>query len=239
MGKQIEEGDIVLCTVERIVGTMVFVKIHGDGEGSIIFSEISPGRIRNIRNYVVPKKKIVCKVLKVGTNQIHLSLRRVTQEERKEVMNQYKQEKSFISILKTALGKKAEEIIREIEKRETLYEFLQKIKEDSKELEKLIGKKDSEKIMNILEKQKTKKQKLKKEIKLTTTSEQGIKKIKEILGNHKGVNVKYISAGKYILESEGEDIKKLDNFLKETIQEIEKKAKSSEFEFEVAKSKEK
>ncbi|GAH54399.1 unnamed protein product, partial [marine sediment metagenome] len=47
----IEEGDIVLCTVDRIIGTNVFVKIEDNGEGCIVFSEVAPGRIRNIRSY--------------------------------------------------------------------------------------------------------------------------------------------------------------------------------------------
>ena len=76
---ELEEGDVVLCTVERIVGTIVFVRIKGDGEGSITMSEIAPGRIRNLRDYVVPKKKIVCKVLRISPNRnTDLSLRRVT-----------------------------------------------------------------------------------------------------------------------------------------------------------------
>ena len=45
---ELEEGDVVLCTVDRIVGTTVFVSIEGNGEGSIVVSEISPGRIRNL-----------------------------------------------------------------------------------------------------------------------------------------------------------------------------------------------
>jgi translation initiation factor 2 alpha subunit (eIF-2alpha) len=56
---ELEVGDVVLCTVDRTAGTVVFVKIDGYGEGSIITSEIAPGRIRNLREYVVPKKKIV------------------------------------------------------------------------------------------------------------------------------------------------------------------------------------
>ena len=89
----LEEGEIVSCVVDRIVGTIVFVKISGNGEGSIILSEIAPGRIRNLRNYVVPKKKIVCKILKIGdSGNIYLSLRRVTQKEKKEVLEQEKQE---------------------------------------------------------------------------------------------------------------------------------------------------
>ena len=111
---ELEVGDVVLCTVDRIVGTVVFVKIEGDGEGSIITSEIAPGRIRNIRDYVVPKKKIVCKVLRITGDRIDLSLRRVTPKEQKEVKEQYKQEKSSESILKSVLGDKTSKIIEEI-----------------------------------------------------------------------------------------------------------------------------
>ena len=57
------EGQIVLGTVSKIVGTTVFVEIEGNGEATLITSEISPGRIRNLRDYVVPGKKIVCKIL--------------------------------------------------------------------------------------------------------------------------------------------------------------------------------
>ena len=64
--EKLEVGDFAMCTVDRIVGTIVFVKIDGRGEGSIILSEIAPGRIRNLRNYVVPKKRIVCKVLRTS-----------------------------------------------------------------------------------------------------------------------------------------------------------------------------
>src|SRR3989339_643176 len=62
---ELETGDNIMCTVDRIVGTIVFVKIDGTNkEGSITFSEISPGRIRNIRDFVTPKKKIICEILK-------------------------------------------------------------------------------------------------------------------------------------------------------------------------------
>ena len=54
----LEEGDLTLCTVDRIVGTNVFVKFFDEGkekEGTITFSEIAPGRIRNIilRNIIL------------------------------------------------------------------------------------------------------------------------------------------------------------------------------------------
>ena len=76
--------------MKRISGTTVFVSIEDDGEGTIITSEIAPGRIRNLRDYVVPGKKIVCKILSIDkAGNIHLSLRRVTDKEKREVMEQY------------------------------------------------------------------------------------------------------------------------------------------------------
>ena len=157
---ELEEGDVILCTVDRIVGTVVFIKIDGTSkEGSIILSEIAPGRIRNLREYVVPKKKIVCKILRINSlGNIHLSLRRVTPKEIKEVKELYKQEKSLKSVLKSVLGEKSEEIISEIEKSENLFEFFQEAKKNPKKLEKIIKKEHSKKILEILNSQKQKKQ---------------------------------------------------------------------------------
>jgi len=229
----LEVGDIVLCTVDRIVGTIVFVKIKGDGEGSIIMSEIAPGRIRNLRDYVVPKKKIVCKVLRISGDRIDLSLRRVTQKEKKEIIEQDKQEKSYASVLKSILKEKSEEIIKEITKEENLFSFLEEAKANPQKLEKIVGKENVKKILDILKTQKRKIKKIKKEINLTTTKPEGITLIKKILGMFKGIKVKYISAGKYSLETESEDVKSADTELKDTINDVEKDAKKLGMEFSI------
>lgn len=228
---ELEVGDIVLCTVDRIVGTAVFVKIEGNDEGSIILSEIAPGRIRNLRNYVVPKKKIVCKVLRISGDRIDLSLRRVTQKEKKEVMEQDKQEKSYIKILKSVLKEEAEKSIEEILKEKKIYEFLQEAKENPANLEKIVGKNNSKKILNILKTEKQKKAIIKKEILLTTTKPNGVELIKNILGGINNAEVKYISAGRYALKTEDENLKTADNKLKEIIKDIEKKAKHQGVDF--------
>ena len=229
---ELEVGDVVLCTVDRIAGTVVFVRIDGIGEGSIITSEIAPGRIRNLREYVVPKKKIVCKVLRISQNgNIDLSLRRVTQKEKKEILEQEKQEKSYKSVLKGILGEKAEEIIRKIEEEEKLFDFLQEAKENSKKLEKIAGKTDAKKVLDIIQTQKQKKAVLKKIINLTTKKSNGLKLIKELLENLKEVEIKYISAGRYSIKIEADDIKTADNRLKEILKSLEEKAKKAGFEF--------
>lgn len=231
---ELEEGDIVLCTVDRIVGTVVFVKIDNNGEGSIITSEIAPGRIRNLREYVVPKKRIVCKVLRVSLNgNVNLSLRRVTLKEKKEILEQDKQEKSYASVLKSILGNKAEEKIKEIEKTDNLFDFMQEAKENPKKLEKIVGKEDAKKILDIVKIQKQKKATLKKEILLTTTKSNGLELVKNVLGNIKEAEIKYISAGKYSIKIEKDNIKTADNILKEILKEIENRAKKQGFEFSV------
>ena len=238
MALNLEEGEIVLCTVDRIVGTNVFVKIllsNREIEGSIVTSEIAPGRIRNIRDYVVPKKKIVCKILRISGDRIELSLRRVTKQEQKEIKEKYKQEKSYESILRSVLNEKADSIIKEIKNIKDLYNFLQEAKENKKELEKLIGKKEAEKILEILNSQKQKSVILKKEISLTTAEPQGINLIKEFLEKIKDVEVRYIAAGRYSLKKESIDVKRDDSELKNILSQLEKEAKNKKIEFSILK----
>ena len=80
-----EEGELVLCTVTSVQFHSVFVDIDEYGKGGMIhISEVSPGRIRNIRDFVREGKVIVCKVLKIHPDRGHidLSLRRVSQAQR-------------------------------------------------------------------------------------------------------------------------------------------------------------
>jgi translation initiation factor 2 alpha subunit (eIF-2alpha) len=230
---EFEEGDIVLCTVEKIVGTVVSVKIEDNGEGNIIMSEIAPGRIRNLRDYVVPKKKIVCKILRIRNNNIDLSLRRVTLKEKKEVLEREKQEKSYKSILKSVLKEKTNEIIEEISKQDKIFPFLEEAKQDSKKLEKITGKADAEKILEILNSQKIKKAIIKKEFSFTTTEPNGLEIIKELLGNEKHLEIKYLSAGNYSIKKESENAKTADQEIRNFLSELEKQAKKKAFTFAV------
>jgi len=234
---ELEEGDVVLCTVDRIIGTTVFVRIEGNSEGSIVTSEIAAGRIRNLRDYVVPKKKIVCKVLRISGNHIDLSLRRVTQKEYKEVMEEYKLEKSYISILKTILKEKTDAAVKSITEKERLYDFFEEAKTNPKELENLVGKENAKKILEIINTQKQKIFVVKRNIVLKTTKPEGVEIIKKILGAAKGIEIRYVSAGNYSLRAESSDIKDADTKLKNTITEIEKEAKKEGMEFSIIESK--
>ena len=89
-----------------------------------------------------------------------------------------KEEKSYISILKSILKENADKIIDEIKEKNTLYSFFEEIKENPKNLEKLVGKENSKKIINILGEEKKKKAIIKKEINLTTKKADGLVQIR-------------------------------------------------------------
>ncbi len=225
-----EVGDIVICTVEKIRGTTVFVNIENKKEGYIVLSEIAPGRIRNLRDYVVPKKTIVCKILRIVEDRIELSLRRVTPKEQKQAKERWKLERNYQSILKSVLKEKTKEIVQKILQDQEIYSFLEEAKSDSKKLENLIGKTDTKKVLDILGTQKQKKAILKKVLQMHTKQPNGLNIIKNILQKIDKAEIKYLSAGKYSIKTESTDIKKADNLMKEIFEEIEKSAKKQGIE---------
>ena len=95
-----QESEIVLCTVSNISYNSVFVKLdeYINLQGMIHISEISPGRIRNIRDYVKPGKVIVCKILRIHQQKGHidLSLRRVTESQRRKKPEAWKQPQALM-----------------------------------------------------------------------------------------------------------------------------------------------
>ena len=91
-----EENAIVLCTVKKILFHSIFVELdeYEYQEGMIHISEIAPGRIRNIRDYVTEAKKLVVQVLRVDKErkQVDLSLRRVPLSLKNKKNEEYRQE---------------------------------------------------------------------------------------------------------------------------------------------------
>lgn len=109
-----EEGDLLLCTVSKIYYNSVFVNLDEfpGKSGLIHISEVAPGRIRNIRDYVVEGKKIVCKVLRIDKEKGHidLSLRRVTESQRREKIDEIKQEQKAEKIIEQLAREMKQEI---------------------------------------------------------------------------------------------------------------------------------
>ncbi|MBP7708359.1 hypothetical protein KA107_01635 [Candidatus Pacearchaeota archaeon] len=235
-----QEEELVLCTVDKIEGTTVFVKLPDDSQGTIVMSEIAPGRIRNIREYVMPNKKIVCKVLRVSPNRVDLSLRRVTTREKSDIMDQYKLEMTSKSAITSLLKEKAKEVEEKIlQNFASLSEFFVKTKEDETIIDKYIPKEYVEAIRKITQKRK-KGIEIKKIVKLKCLEPDGIKRIKNILSeNEEAIEITYISAGNFQIKIKDEDYKKANQKMIQFLEVIEKKAKTNvcEYSFEEHKQK--
>ncbi|MFA6887901.1 MAG: S1 RNA-binding domain-containing protein [Candidatus Woesearchaeota archaeon] len=105
-----DEGEVVLCTVTKVQPHSVFVRLDEFDKGGMIhISEVSPGRIRNIRDFVVEDKVIVCQVLRVNKDRgyIDLSLRRVNDNLKRKKIEVIKQEQKAEKIVE-ALAKEVQ-----------------------------------------------------------------------------------------------------------------------------------
>jgi translation initiation factor 2 alpha subunit (eIF-2alpha) len=227
----IKENDIVMCTVKSIEGTTVFVQIEDNGSGSIVFSEIAAGRIRNIREYVSPNKKIVCKVLKIYPDHTELSLRRVTGKEREEIQLRFKNEKTFSNMLKANI-KDSENVIKGIREKYELWDFYEKVKEDGKILENFMKKADSDLITKLLQEKKDREKIVKKTVVLKSDANSGINDIKDIL-KVKGVKIHYLGSSQFSIDSTAKNYKDAEHELDNAIKQIEIKAKEKKMFFEL------
>lgn len=245
MKKSLEEGQIVLCTVDRIIGTIVFVKIDDYNlEGAITFSEISPGRIRNIRDYVFSGKKIVCKILRIKPQGIDLSLRRVKLKEKNELNEINKKEKGLGALLKTIVGEKSEWIVKRIkEEEESFTEFLDNIKNDYKVLAKYISEDSAKRISKSLQDKKAKEEVLRKRFLLSNKGANGMLVVKEIIKQAREENacenceVVYTAAGDYTIKIRTKNLKEGNSHLNRIMGLIENLAKKKSCSFTIISEK--
>lgn len=228
------EGDLVLCKVLQVDNSITTVELPDGSKGTIISSEIASGRIKFMRNYVVPNKKIVCKVLEVSGGNIALSLRRVNVKEKKTVLQEYKQKMATDVAFKQILGEECEKVNQKILKDfPGNVDFLKAAKEDNSLVEKYFPKSCVEKVLVIVNKKK-KQSEMRYEILLTCLKSDGLEVIKKILDlDDSALKVNYVSAGKYSLKYSCDDFKKGKQDMKEILDDIEKKAKKEGCEFSI------
>ncbi|HLD02675.1 MAG TPA: S1 RNA-binding domain-containing protein [Candidatus Nanoarchaeia archaeon] len=251
-----KENEIVLCTVDKVLKNSIFIRIDEyDGmEGLIHISEIAPGRIRNIRDYVKEGKKIVCKVLRVksDTRQVDLSLRRVANSEALNKRSSMKQEEKAEKILE-AVGKMCNKTLKQmyddvgmkiIMKYGLISNCFQQLVENDSSILKSLG--IDAKIADLLTK--IVKERIKPSIVeiiatvvLKSRADDGIERIKHVLKNiiamgeknKYKINFHYLGAPRYKLTITADDYKQAEKELAEitALAESEVKKQDCQIEF--------
>jgi len=229
-----ERSDLVICTVTKIQFNSIFVKLdeYKTKQGIIHISEISPGRIRNIRDYVKEGKVIVCLVLRVNRDRdlIELSLRRVTDGQRRNKINEMKQEQKAEKIIEFVAKSHGEDkdklfsqVIRAITPEyDSIHTYFENVVTGSSSLKELGLEK---KILDLLDE--TIKQRIKlpevfikARFKLHSFERDAMETIKSALKKAKDIgkddlSIVYQGAGKYDLSLRSEDYKTAERILEE------------------------
>lgn len=234
-----EESDLVQCTITKIQFHSVFARLDefDNKSGMIHISEISPGRIRNIYDYVKEGKVVICKVLKIHPKlgHIDLSLRRVSEGQRRMKAEEMKQEQlaeKIIELLAPKFKKKPKELYEEIgikilENYKYVHDCFLDSLADKKILEKAgVDKKYVDELHNlILLRNKPKEINIKENITLTSYEPNGIEIIKEslqkVLTESDKIMIKYHGGGTYDLTVTDTDFKIAEKILKQVNSQLE------------------
>ena len=245
-----EEGELVLCTVTSVQFHSVFVDLDEYGKGGMIhISEVSPGRIRNIRDFVKEGKKVVCKVLRINEEKgyIDLSLRRVNESEKRRKIDDIKKEQNaekIVEIVAEKLGIKTEDLYKEISEKikgyASFHDFFEQASKDESILEKLDIDKKYLKILKETIKQRIKPAEVEiiGKLKITTFAPNGIDIIKDSLKKAEEaakneISINYLGSGLYRLMVKAPDYKTAEKLIKNAtesaISNVVKHAGTAEF----------
>jgi len=229
-----EESEIVMCTVTKIQYSSVFVNLDDYSKsGMIHISEIAAGRIRNIRDYVKEGKKVVCKVLRVHRDKGHidLSLRRVTEAQRRNKVNEVKLEQKAESIIKYIAqqhkiqDKRLYQMIASplLKDYEYLHHAFEDVVAGALDLSSLkLDKKILEQLNElIIQRFKPKFVEISGILKLSTYESNGVEIIKTALEkamSYDGVSIRYLGGGKYKLDVTAKEYKEAETNMKQAVE---------------------
>ena len=139
-----EYGDLVIATIETVMDYGAYANLDEyNRRGFLHISEISSARIRNVRDFVREKQKMVLKVLRVDVEKGHidLSLRRVTKRERIEKIKAWKKDRKGEVLLRAVaekVGLPIPELYQKagaiIEEKFGLYEGFEKVLKEGPEV---------------------------------------------------------------------------------------------------------
>ena len=246
-----QADELVLCTVTSVQHNSVFAKLDEyDRVGMIHISEISPGRIRNIRDFVVEGKKMVCKILNIDKvkGHIDLSLRRVNEGQKRKKMDEIKQEIRAENIIEQ-FAKSKNLVPIEIynlvgskvfEKYEYIHQCFEEIIKEKTDLDKLGVDQTISSGLNEFIKEKIKPQEVTVlgDISLLSYNPDGVEDIREAIkkaenAGKDSISIKYLGGGKYRFTITSPNYKEAEKILKASVEAaikaIEKKGGEGNF----------
>jgi len=246
-----EEGEVVLATVKEITpyGAYVTLDEYGGMHGFLHISEISSGWVKHIDKYVKENQKIILKVIRVdkARKEVDLSLRQVTEEERRNKLLLVKKEEKSRSVLKkVALDLQLPEPVLQnyiekiLEEYSSLYSMIDALLQKGPSLLTKLSfpEEFSQKVYEVAKEKLSPPPVVINEIvQITSTASNGLEVIKQVLGaalnlknENINVSIKYIGAPNYRLSLSAPNYKIAEQFLKQVNDVLQKEAKKNKCE---------
>ena len=218
------EGELVICRITRINPNSAFAElVEYERTGMIHVSEVAARWVRDIREFIKESQFVVCRVIRVEGDHVSLSIKRVRQEEASSKMNEFKRENKAEKLLELAaksIGKTPEQAFHEVgfglqEEFGSLSKAFE-IAWRNPELFRAKGVPAAwlQPILDIVKKAYSDKTyELKAELNLMCYASNGIEIIRDALSKavkENDIEVKYISAPKYMLVARGKNYKEIE-----------------------------
>ena len=235
-----DRGEIVLCTVREITPHGIYVDLdeYNNMNGFLHISEISTGWVRNIDRVAKVQQKLVLKVIRAerSRREVDLSLRQVTNEEKRNKLIEWKQKERAMTIMGTVRKKlgltdaQYYEVLTKLEEHGSLYEALEATsKRGEKALASLALPEPV--LKEIVEAAKEKITSPKYEVgaivELSSKASDGIQQIKEALqasttaSSTAEIKVSYVGAPRYRHRVVAEDYKQADKLMNSALERIQ------------------
>lgn len=236
-----DRGEIVLCTVREITPHGIYVDLdeYNNMNGFLHISEISTGWVRNIERVAKTQQKMVLKVIRAerSRREVDLSLRQVTNEEKRNKLIEWKQKERAITIMGMVKKKlqlddiQFADIAAKMEKEYgSLYEALEvasKKGEKSLSVLEIPGAIAQEIVSAAREKISSPKYEVGAIVEVSSRVPDGIQRIKEALesattaSSTAEIRVTYVGAPRYRLRVVADDYKQADKVMNSALERIQ------------------
>jgi len=235
-----ETGEIVIATVSKVSdhGAYVTLDEYNNVQGFLHISEIAPGWVRNVGRYVKEGEKKVLLVKKVRSdrNEIDLSLKQISKDQKKKKLLEVKRYEKGKTIMQSVkeVGKISDKDIDALEesifsKYDSIYDaFLDVARKGIKVLDDLkLPKKTITAIEDVSSKIRLPSVEIRGILELTCAKPDGVEVIKKILGNaskkdeDSKIEITYVGAPKYRIAVSSGDFKSAERTLRPVVEDIQ------------------
>jgi translation initiation factor 2 subunit 1 len=245
-----QKDELVVGEVKKVLNYGAFCSLleYPGVDGFLHVSEVASKWIRNIGEYIRENQRVVIKVINVdpGKNVVDVSLRRVNENERKQVLeffdsNQKAERMIGVASKKTKIDVPAN-IVQEILKSySSVYDFAYDVYEKGEAIAEKVGmpKKLATAYFELVQiSMKPSKVTVKAEIKAISMKPKGVEDIRAVLSDAEGDSIKYLGAPRYMAVIEDESFKQANKRMTALLSSMEKKAKplGVSLEYEIMKN---